>query len=137
MKVKLGNKEYTIQFGFKPTLQSKLIVDVVKAESVTGEEIDAVQDMLMMLPKMLLVGLQVHHKDEFGYESETKYNEQLEKVFNLVAEKIDAGEINCIELITQLETELEENSFLAQMMETERKKQGTSKKTPSKTTAKN
>lgn len=137
MKVKLGNKEYTIQFGFKPTLQSKLIVDVVKAESATGEEIDAVQDMLMMLPKMLLVGLQVHHNDEFGYDSEKKYNERLEKVFDLVAEKIDSGEINCIELISQLEKELEENSFLAQMMEAERKKQRASKKTPSKTTTTN
>ena len=88
---------------------------------------------------MLLVGLQVSHKDEFGYDYETEegYDEQFQKVLDMLSEKIDNGEINCLELFNELESELESNSFLAQMMETEKKNRTPAKKTPSKTANKN
>ena len=88
---------------------------------------------------MLLVGLQVNHKDEFGYDYDTneKYDEQFNKVLDLLSEKIDDGEIDCIELFNELENELESNSFLAKMMETEKKNRTPAKKTPSKTANKN
>jgi hypothetical protein len=140
MKVNLGNSEYSIKFGFKPTLKSHLIKDVSESVSEQDGSLESVEKLLLeTLPKMLLVGLQVNHKDEFGYDYDTneKYDEQFNKVLNLLSEKIDDGEIDCIELFNELENELESNSFLAKMMETEKKNRTPAKKTPSKTANKN
>lgn len=140
MKVNLGNSEYSIKFGFKPTLKSHLIKDVLESVSEQDGSLESVEKLLLeTLPKMLLVGLQVNHKDEFGYDYDTneKYDEQFNKVLNLLSEKIDDGEIDCIELFNELENELESNSFLAKMMETEKKNRTPAKKTPSKTANKN
>lgn len=140
MKVKLGNSEYSIKFGFKPTLKSHLIKDASESVSEQDGSLESVEKLLLeTLPKMLLVGLQVNHKDEFGYDYDTneKYDEQFNKVLNLLSEKIDDGEIDCIELFNELENELESNSFLAKMMETEKKNRTPAKKTPSKTANKN
>ena len=140
MKVKLGNSEYSIKFGFKPTLKSHLIKDVSESVSEQDGSLESVEKLLLeTLPKMLLVGLQVSHKDEFGYDYDTneKYDEQFNKVLNLLSEKIDDGEIDCIELFNELENELESNSFLAKMMETEKKNRTPAKKTTSKTANKN
>lgn len=140
MKVNLGNSEYSIKFGFKPTLKSHLIKDVSESVSEQDGSLESAEKLLLeTLPKMLLVGLQVNHKDEFGYDYDTneKYDEQFNKVLNLLSEKIDDGEIDCIELFNELENELESNSFLAKMMETEKKNRTPAKKTPSKTANKN
>lgn len=140
MKVNLGNSEYSIKFGFKPTLKSHLIKDISESVSEQDGSLESVEKLLLeTLPKMLLVGLQVNHKDEFGYDYDTneKYDEQFNKVLNLLSEKIDDGEIDCIELFNELENELESNSFLAKMMETEKKNRTPAKKTPSKTANKN
>ena len=140
MKVKLGNSEYSIKFGFKPTLKSHLIKDVSESVNEQDGSLESVEKLLLeTLPKMLLVGLQVNHKDEFGYDYDTneKYDEQFNKVLNLLSEKIDDGEIDCIELFNELENELESNSFLAKMMETEKKNRTPEKKTPAKTANKN
>ena len=140
MKVKLGNSEYSIKFGFKPTLKSHLIKDVSESVSEQDGSLESVEKLLLeTLPKMLLVGLQVSHKDEFGYDYETEegYDEQFQKVLDMLSEKIDNGEINCLDLFNELESELESNSFLAQMMETEKKNRTQAKKTPSKTANKN
>jgi hypothetical protein len=140
MKVKLGNSEYSIKFGFKPTLKSHLIKDVSESVSEQDGSLESAEKLLLeTLPKILLVGLQVNHKDEFGYDYDTneKYDEQFNKVLNLLSEKIDDGEIDCIELFNELENELESNSFLAKMMETEKKNRTPAKKTPSKTANKN
>lgn len=140
MKVNLGNSEYSIKFGFKPTLKSHLIKDVSESVREQDGSLESVEKLLLeTLPKMLLVGLQVNHKDEFGYDYDTneKYDEQFNKVLDLLSEKIDDGEIDCIELFNELENELESNSFLAKMMETEKKNRTPAKKTPSKTANKN
>lgn len=140
MKVNLGNSEYSIKFGFKPTLKSHLIKDVSESVSEQDGSLEFVEKLLLeTLPKMLLVGLQVNHKDEFGYDYDTneKYDEQFNKVLDLLSEKIDDGEIDCIELFNELDNELESNSFLAKMMETEKKNRTPAKKAPSKTANKN
>ena len=138
MKVKLGGKEYTIQFATRPSLKAHILQDIMNTQDM--EDVSSMEDILLeTLPKMLLVGLQVNHKDEFGYDYDTneKYDEQFNKVLNLLSEKIDDGEIDCIELFNELENELESNSFLAKMMETEKKNRTPAKKTPSKTANKN
>lgn len=141
MKVKLGGKEYTIQFATRPSLKSHILQDVMKIQDM--EDISSMEDILLeTLPKTLLVGLQMHHNEEFGYDYKTNkgYDEQLEKVSNILYDAIDTNEVNCMDLFADMQKEMMTNGFLAQMMESlerAQKQEEEKKKTPSKAKAKN
>lgn len=139
MKAKLGGKEYTIQFATRPSLKAHILQDIMKTQDV--EDISSMEDILLeTLPKTLLVGLQMHHNDDFGYDYKTNegYDEQLEKVSNILYDAIDTNEINCMDLFADMQGEMMSNGFLAQMMESlERAQAQEKKKTPSKAKAKN
>lgn len=139
MKVKLGGKEYTIQFATRPSLKSHILQDIMKTQDM--EDISSMEDILLeTLPKTLLVGLQMHHNDEFGYDYKTNegYDEQLKKVSDILYEAIDTNEINCMDLFADMQGEMMTNGFLAQMMESlERAQAQEKKKTPSKAKVKN
>ena len=132
MKVKLGGKEYTIQFATRPSLKAHILQDIMKTQDM--EDI-----LLETLPKMLLVGLQMHHNEEFGYDYKTNdgYDEQLEKVSDILYGAIDTNEINCMDLFAGMQEEMMTNGLLAQMMESIEREQKAEKKTPSKAKAKN
>ena len=141
MKVKLGGKEYTIQFATRPSLKSHILQDIMKTQDM--EDISSMEDILLeTLPKTLLVGLQMHHNEEFGYDYKTNegYDEQLEKVSNNLYDAIDTNEINCMDLFADMQKEMMTNGFLAQMMESlerAQEQEQEKKKTPSKAKAKN
>nr|DAL52883.1 MAG TPA_asm: tail assembly chaperone protein [Caudoviricetes sp.] len=141
MKVKLGGKEYTIQFATRPSLKSHILQDIMKTQDM--EDISSMEDILLeTLPKTLLVGLQMHHNEEFGYDYKTNkgYDEQLEKVSDILYDAIDTNEINCMDLFADMQEEMMTNGFLAQMMESlekAQKQEQAKKKTPSKAKAKN
>lgn len=141
MKVKLCGKEYTIQFAARPSLKSHILQDIMKTQDM--EDISSMEDILLeTLPKTLLVGLQMHHNDEFGYDYKTNegYDEQLEKVSDILYDAIDTNEINCMDLFADMQEEMMTNGFLAQMMESlerAQKQEQEKKKTPSKAKTKN
>ena len=139
MKVKLGGKEYTIQFATRPSLKAHILHDIMKTQDM--EDISSMEDILLeTLPKMLLVGLQMHHNEEFGYDYKTNegYDEQLEKVSDILYDAIDTNEVNCMDLFADMQEEMMTNGFLAQMMESIEKAQTQEKKkTPSKAKTKN
>lgn len=141
MKVKLGGKEYTIQFATRPSLKSHILQDIMKTQDM--EYISSMEDILLeILPKTLLVGLQMHHNDEFGYDYKTNngYDEQLEKVSDILYDAIDTNEVNCMDLFDDMQEEMMTNGFLAQMMESLERAQAQEqekKKTPSKAKTKN
>jgi hypothetical protein len=141
MKAKLGGKEYTIQFATRPSLKSHILQDIMKTQDM--EDISSMEDILLeTLPKTLLVGLQMHHNEEFGYDYKTNegYDEQLEKVSDILYGAIDTNEINCMDLFADMQKEMMTNGFLAQMMESlerAQEQEQEKKKTPSKAKAKN
>ena len=139
MKATLGGKEYTIQFATRPSLKAHILQDIMKTQDM--EDISSMEDVLLeTLPKTLLVGLQMHHNDEFGYDYKTNdgYDEQFEKVSGILCDAIDTNEINCMDLFADMQEEMMTNGFLAQMMESlERAQEQEKKKTPSKAKAKN
>lgn len=139
MKAKLGGKEYTIQFATKPSLKAHILQDIMKTQEM--EDISSMEDVLLeTLPKVLLIGLQMHHNDEFGYDYNTNngYDEQFEKVSEILYGAIDTNEINCMDLFADMQEEMMTNGFLAQMMESlERAQEQEKKKTPSKAKTKN
>ena len=142
MKVKLGGKEYTIQFATRPSLKSHILQDIMKTQDM--EDIfSSMEDILLeTLPKTLLVGLQMHHNEEFGYDYKTNegYDEQLEKVSDILHNAIDTNEINCMDLFADMQEEMMTNGFLAQMMESlerAQEQEKEKKKSPSKAKTKN
>lgn len=139
MKAKLGGKEYTIQFATRPSLKAHILQDIMKTQEM--EDISSMEAVILeTLPKVLLVGLQMHHNDEFGYDYKTNngYDEQFEKVSEILYGAIDTNEINCMDLFADMQEEMMTNGFLAQMMESlERAQEQEKKKTPSKAKTKN
>ena len=126
MKLKIGKKEYNIKFGYKPTLKERLVSRIVRTARTNSEDeienMERIEDLLLFLPEILLVGLQVHHK-EFRYNYDTKEGkeEQLEKAFDLVDEYASSEDADLMELFDDLQGAMKEDSFLASLFRREEK----------------
>lgn len=128
MKLKIGENEYSIKFGYKPTLKERIISKVVKMSSATradgGADMEKIEDLLLFLPELLLVGLQVHHED-FRYDYDTKdgKEEQIDKAFALVEQYMDSEDADVMAFFDQLQEALLQDSFLRGLFQKEQKKQ--------------
>lgn len=126
MKLKIGKKEYNIKFGYKPTLKERLVSRIVRTARTNSEDevenMERIEDLLLFLPEILLVGLQVHHK-EFRYNYDTKEGkeEQLEKAFDLVDEYASREDADLMKLFDDLQSAMKEDSFLASLFWKEEK----------------
>lgn len=122
MTLKVGEKEFKITFGYEATLKSRLLSRVANmSTSMQSEEgLEKMEDMLLFIPEIVLVGLQKEH-EEYRYNLDTKenYEEKKNEVFSLVAEYLDNGEHDATELFSELEEELLRNGFLKKMFERE------------------
>lgn len=127
MILKIGEKEYKIKFGYKPTLKERIISKVVRLGDIRGEngesDMEKLEDLLSFLPELLLVGLQVNHED-FRYDYDTKEGKekQLEKTFALVEEYMDSEDANAMYFFNQLQEALTRDSFLRSLFQKEQKK---------------
>lgn len=124
MTLKIGEKELNVKFGYEATLKSRLLSKMAKMGVEMhdkGGDMEVIEDMLLFIPEVLLVGLQKEHKKEFGYNLDTKegYEENKEKVFGLVAEYLDSGDVDAIDLFNELHEEMTRNGFLKKMFERE------------------
>ena len=133
MKITLGGTEYTIKFGYKAVVESKIIQKLVTLETGNTTELEAIDKILGFLPEFLLVGLQKFHADEFGFDFDDKEakGKQLAKMYDLLDDYLDpeneeGGDI--MSLYNDLSAELEKNSFLSKLLEQE--VQAQSKKSP-------
>lgn len=135
-KIEFGGKEYKIKFGYKPTLKDGLLHKLANAES-DDNDIVSIENTMLLVPEMVLVGLQVFHKDEFGYDYNTNegFDEQLDKVFDLVDTYLSEG-ADFQELYAGLENELLTDGFLASVFrkEIEKAEQKTTKTRAKKNT---
>ena len=128
MKLKIGEKEYSIKFAYKPTLKERIISKVVKASNTTGADgntdMEKIEDLLLFLPELLLVGLQVHHKDfRYNYDTKEGKEEQLDKTFSLVEQYMDGEDADIMMFFKQLNEALLQDSFLRNLFQKEQKKQ--------------
>lgn len=126
MTLKIGEKEFKISFGYEPTLKSRLLSRMAKMTAGMDDNdgnLEKVEDMLLFIPDVLLVGLQKEH-EEYRYNLDTKddYEEKKNMAFSLVAEYFDDGEHDAIELFNQLQEEMTKNGFLKKMFENEMEK---------------
>lgn len=125
LTIKINDKEYTIKFGYEPTLKSRLLSRVAKMtvnmKQDAEENLEQIENMLLFVPEMVLVGLQKFHSDEFGYNLDTNdgYEEAKNKVFSLVGDYVDTGDVDITDFFTELQEELTDNGFLKKMFEKE------------------
>lgn len=126
MKLKIGEKELNIKFGYKPTLKERIISKVVKMSNATGEDgetdMEKIEDLLLFLPELLLVGMQVHYKDyRYNYDTKEGKEEQLEKTFALVEEYMESENADIMDFFNKMQEALLEDSFLASLFRKEQK----------------
>lgn len=125
LTIKVNDKEYTIKFGCEPTLKSRLLSRVAKMtvnmKQDAEENLEQIENMLLFVPEMVLVGLQKFHSDEFGYNLDTNdgYEEAKNKAFSLVGDYVDTGDVDITDFFTELQEELTANGFLKKMFEKE------------------
>ena len=122
----IAGKEINIKFGYKPTLKERIISKVVRMSNITDEngetDMEKVEDLLLFLPELLLVGMQVHHKD-FRYDYDTKEGKQkqLEKSTDLVEKYMESEDADIMEFFGKFQDALMEDSFLASLFRKEQK----------------
>lgn len=131
LKLNVKGTEYNIKFGYIPTLKTRLISRVVEKEMPVGDQEDGsgknelarIEDMLLFLPEILLIGLQVNHKEDFGFNYDTGEGkeEKLEKAFEIADEYLNSedAEMDAVELYQALEGEMLQNGFLKKTFQTE------------------
>lgn len=81
-KIKLGEKELNIKFGYEATYKSGIIAKIVQLDQIE-DGIEQVNAVLMLLPELILVGAQKFHEKEFGYDpnNEEQKEKQMKKCF--------------------------------------------------------
>ena len=137
----IAGKEINIKFGYKPTLKERIISKVVRMSNITDEngetDMEKVEDLLLFLPELLLVGMQVHHKD-FRYDYDTKEGKQkqLEKSTDLVEKYMESEDADIMEFFGKFQDALMEDSFLAGLFQKEQKAE-TSENVVATTTSEN
>ena len=131
--IKIGEKEYKVQFGYIATAKSGIIRDLVNIERMIGDGESAIENLdkiLMFIPEIMLVGLQKFHREEFGYNYDTKEgkDEAFEKVSQLVDDYFDGEDADFKGLFNSLEEELLHNGFLSSMFNEEQESQNKEQK---------
>lgn len=129
-KLKLGEKELQIKFGYEATVKSGIIKKVAELDSL--DNIEAVDKILLFLPELILVGAQKFHKEEFGYDpvNEEEKEQKLGKVYSMLDDYFDGEDADVHALYNALLAELLENGFLSKLLKAEQKE--VEKKTPRK-----
>ena len=90
---------------------------------------EKIEDLMLFLPELLLVGLQVHHKD-FRYDYDTKEGKQkqLDKALDLVEKYMESEDADIMEFFGKFQDALMEDSFLASLFRKEQEKVETAEK---------
>lgn len=124
-----GDKEYNIKFGYKATVRTGLVNKVIAMEDDKITDEDRISKGLLILPEMLLVGLQHEHEDEFGfnYDSEEEKEKKIDSIMDMLDVYFDNENSDFYELFNSLQEEMLNNGFLAamfrqQLKEAEQKK---------------
>lgn len=120
MELKIGKKIFTIKYGYEVTAKSRILSKMSKAESAEeGAELEVVENIMVLLPELLLVGLQKNHKKDFSYNYSTNEGkeEKLSKVYELMDEYSEQEDSDCMDLYDDLSEELFKNGFLRSLFQ--------------------
>ena len=123
---KVNGNSYKIRFGYGVLYKTDLIDRVIKATSGQQDDnetpADVIKNLLGLTAELLLVGLQKHHGDKFGYDTDEEREQKILEVCDLIDDFEDEHEeengdekIDGSTLFVDLQKELERNGFLSRL----------------------
>lgn len=121
--IKIGEKEFNIKYGYEATVKNGIIKKLVSLGEENGN-MESIEKILLLLPELLLAGLQKYHADEYGfdYKNADQKEKQMAKVYALLDEYFDGEDGDVEKLFGDLQNELLENGFLSKILRKEREK---------------
>ena len=129
--LKIADKEYKIKYGYEATVKSGIIkkLTAFSTEKAEKDGMEYIDMILLIVPELLLVGLQKFHADEFGFnpDDQKEKEQQMSKVYALMDDYFDSEDGDIGTLFDILQKEMLENGFLAKML---RKKRSNASLTP-------
>jgi len=115
MTLTINGRELNIKYGYEPTLATRTLSKLAKVQdSASDGSLESVENILMYLPELLLMGLQVNYKDEYGFDWHTGEGkeEQISKMYALIDEYCNQDNSDVAELFNKLVEEMISNGFL-------------------------
>lgn len=121
--IKIGEKEFNIKYGYEATVKNGIIKKLVSLGEENGN-MESIEKILLLLPDLLLAGLQKYHADEYGfdYKNADQKEKQMAKVYALLDEYFDGEDGDVEKLFGDLQNELLENGFLSKILRKESEK---------------
>lgn len=121
--IKIGEKEFNIKYGYEATVKNGIIKKLVSLGEENGN-MESIEKILLLLPELLLAGLQKYHADEYGfdYKNADQKEKQMANVYALLDEYFDGEDGDVEKLFGDLQNELLENGFLSKILRKEREK---------------
>lgn len=121
--IKIGKKEFNIKYGYEATVKNGIIKKLVSLGEENGN-MESIEKILLLLPELLLAGLQKYHADEYGFEykNSDQKEKQMAKVYALLDEYFDGEDGDVEKLFGDLQNELLENGFLSKILRKESEK---------------
>lgn len=123
LTVKFGDKELNIKYGYEATVKNGIIKKLAELEK-TDDGIEIIDNILMLLPELILVGLQKFHSDEYGFDPYNKEQKEkkLSEVYAMLDDYFDTDEADIQKLFSDIKEELLDNGFLAKLLQAEKEK---------------
>ncbi|MBR9936003.1 hypothetical protein KE513_00405 [Oscillospiraceae bacterium Marseille-Q3528] len=121
--IKIGKKEFNIKYGYEATVKNGIIKKLVSLGEENGN-MESIEKILLLLPELLLAGLQKYHADEYGfdYKNSDQKEKQMARVYALLDEYFDGEDGDVEKLFGDLQNELLENGFLSKILRKESEK---------------
>ena len=127
MTITMNGKEYNIKFGNKAVARAGFISKLARIGAMQSDPDDSAgalegaEKMYLLMPQILLAGLQANHSDEFGYNLTTGKgrDEQLGKVEDMLDHFVDEENGDFLKLQEDVTNEILHNGFLKRLFEEE------------------
>lgn len=127
MIITMNGKEYNIKFGNKAVARAGFISKLARIGAMQSDPDDSAgalegaEKMYLLMPQILLAGLQANHSDEFGYNLTTGKDreEQLGKVEDMLDHFVDEENGDFLKLQEDVTNEILHNGFLKRLFEEE------------------
>lgn len=124
-KLVIKEKEYNIVYGYKVTWKSGIVKKLVSLSQQDDiDPIDRIEQIMAILPEMLLIGLQKENEEyRFNYVTEEDKEDKIDMVCNILDDYFEAEDADFEKLLDLLQNEMLENGFLASMFQREKEAQ--------------
>lgn len=127
MTITMNGKEYNIKFGNKAVARAGFISKLARIGAMQSDPEDSAgalegaEKMYLLMPQIILAGLQANHSDEFGYNLTTGKgrDEQLGKVEDILDHFVDEENGDFLKLQEDVTNEILHNGFLKRLFEEE------------------